>query len=230
MAQNEIVKRYLDAGANFTELTQRRAEAIVKDLVKTGEVQAEQAQQAVQDLLDRSRRSTEKFLELVRHEVRAQVASLGLASKKELARLEKRIDSLKPKPAAKKAPAKKAAGQEGSRQEDRGQEDRGQEGAGQEGGREEGPRQEGTGQEGRGQEGARQEDRRQVGPTATRRRLDAELVRRGLVDSREQARLAVAAGRVLVGGASADKPARLVAPGEPIELIGPGPRFVVARR
>ncbi len=108
MAQNEIVKRYLDAGANFTELTQRRAEAIVKDLVKTGEVQAEQAQQAVQDLLDRSRRSTEKFLELVRHEVRAQVASLGLVSKKELARLEKRIDSLRPKPAAKKAPAKKA--------------------------------------------------------------------------------------------------------------------------
>ena len=109
MAQNEIVKRYLDAGANFTELTQRRAEAIVKDLVKTGEVQAEQAQQAVQDLLDRSRRSTEKFLELVRHEVRAQIASLGLVSKKELARLEKRIDSLKPKPAAKKAPAKKTA-------------------------------------------------------------------------------------------------------------------------
>jgi len=29
-----------------------------------------------------------------------------------------------------------------------------------------------------------------------------------------------------VGGASADKPARLVAPGEPVELIGPGPRFV----
>jgi DNA-binding protein HU-beta len=107
MAQNEIVKRYLDAGANFTELTQRRAEAIVKDLVKTGEVQAEQAQQAVQDLLDRSRRSTERFLELVRHEVRAQVAGLGLASKKELARLEKRIDVLRPKPAAKKAPAKK---------------------------------------------------------------------------------------------------------------------------
>jgi DNA-binding protein HU-beta len=109
MAQNEIVKRYLDAGANFTELTQRRAEAIVKDLVKTGEVQAEQAQQAVQDLVDRSRRSTEKFLELVRHEVRAQVASLGLASKKELARLEKRIDSLNPRSAARKAPAKKAA-------------------------------------------------------------------------------------------------------------------------
>lgn len=31
---------------------------------------------------------------------------------------------------------------------------------------------------------------------------------------------------MLVSGASADKVARLVAPGEPIELIGPGPRFV----
>jgi 23S rRNA (cytidine1920-2'-O)/16S rRNA (cytidine1409-2'-O)-methyltransferase len=31
---------------------------------------------------------------------------------------------------------------------------------------------------------------------------------------------------VLVGGAPADKPARLVAPGEALELIGPAPRFV----
>ncbi len=106
----------------------------MKDLVKTGEVQAEQAQQAVQDLVDRSRRSTEKFLELVRHEVRAQVASLGLASKKELARLEKRIDSLNPRSAATKAPAKKAGRQEGP-----GQEDGREEGPGQEDGREEGP-------------------------------------------------------------------------------------------
>lgn len=43
---------------------------------------------------------------------------------------------------------------------------------------------------------------------ATRRvRLDAELVRRGLVRSREQAAEAIAAGRVLVGGLQATKPA-----------------------
>ncbi|MEZ5169719.1 MAG: TlyA family RNA methyltransferase [Acidimicrobiia bacterium] len=53
-----------------------------------------------------------------------------------------------------------------------------------------------------------------------RRRLDTELVRRGLVSSRSEGVEAIAAGRVTVGGAPAPKPARLVAAGEPIELVG----------
>jgi 23S rRNA (cytidine1920-2'-O)/16S rRNA (cytidine1409-2'-O)-methyltransferase len=59
-----------------------------------------------------------------------------------------------------------------------------------------------------------------------RRRLDAELVRRGLVASREQARVAVTSGRVLVGGAPAHKPDRLVDPGDAVVLLGPPPRYV----
>ncbi len=51
-------------------------------------------------------------------------------------------------------------------------------------------------------------------------------MRRGLAPSRQQAQAAVEAGAVLVGGAIADKPARLVAPGEPVVLRGPRPRFV----
>ena len=54
-----------------------------------------------------------------------------------------------------------------------------------------------------------------------RRRLDAELVRRGLVPSRQQAQEAIESGRVLVGGAPASKAARLVSPGEPVVLQGP---------
>jgi 23S rRNA (cytidine1920-2'-O)/16S rRNA (cytidine1409-2'-O)-methyltransferase len=46
------------------------------------------------------------------------------------------------------------------------------------------------------------------------------------VPSRDQAQVEISAGRVLVGGAPATKPARLVAPGEPVALHGPGPRFV----
>lgn len=61
---------------------------------------------------------------------------------------------------------------------------------------------------------------------STRRRLDAELVRRKLVTSRREAAELVAAGRVHVSGAVADKPARLVSSAEPVVVIGDAPRFV----
>lgn len=54
---------------------------------------------------------------------------------------------------------------------------------------------------------------------AGRRRLDAELVRRGLAPSREQARRLVIEGQVLVGGSVADKAARQVLPSEDLQLL-----------
>ncbi len=59
-----------------------------------------------------------------------------------------------------------------------------------------------------------------------RRRLDVELVRRGLAPSRSAAQAAIADHLVTVGGSLAGKPSHLVAPGEPVELLAPGPRFV----
>ena len=63
----------------------------------------------------------------------------------------------------------------------------------------------------------------------TRRRLDAELVRRGLARSREQAASLVTARRVLVAGQAAAKPATQVAPGDPITITEPsgsaGPEY-----
>jgi 23S rRNA (cytidine1920-2'-O)/16S rRNA (cytidine1409-2'-O)-methyltransferase len=62
----------------------------------------------------------------------------------------------------------------------------------------------------------------------TRRRLDAELVRRGLARSREQAAGLVADGRVLVAGQAAGKPATQVAADDPILVTGAakGPQYV----
>jgi 23S rRNA (cytidine1920-2'-O)/16S rRNA (cytidine1409-2'-O)-methyltransferase len=60
-----------------------------------------------------------------------------------------------------------------------------------------------------------------------RRRLDVELVRRGLVPSRTRAAEAIGAGRVLVGGAPASTPARQVDGGEAIALLAEtGPAYV----
>lgn len=54
---------------------------------------------------------------------------------------------------------------------------------------------------------------------ARRTRLDAELVRRGLARSREQAAALVAAGRVEVRGTRAGKPAAMVDPAEPLRVL-----------
>ncbi len=62
--------------------------------------------------------------------------------------------------------------------------------------------------------------------TAPRRRLDAELVRRGLTVSREAAQRLIDAGLVTVGGAPADKASRMVAAGEAVDVLAPTSRFV----
>src|SRR5687768_4429151 len=59
-----------------------------------------------------------------------------------------------------------------------------------------------------------------------RRRLDLELVRRGLTESRARAQEAIEAGLVLVSGARADRAGRLVSPDEPVHLEAPPARFV----
>ena len=139
MAQSNVLKRYLDAGMSFTAMTQGKAEDLVKDLVKAGEVQTEQAQAMVSELVERSRKNTEAFVDQVRQELAASADSLGLATLADLARVETLVESIrasveaalntgrstvaggaapapkkatsstKKKAAAKKAPAKKAA-------------------------------------------------------------------------------------------------------------------------
>jgi 23S rRNA (cytidine1920-2'-O)/16S rRNA (cytidine1409-2'-O)-methyltransferase len=63
---------------------------------------------------------------------------------------------------------------------------------------------------------------------ARRQRLDAELVRRGLARSRQQAAELVAAGRVSVRGQAATKPATQVDPADPVVVAEAhtGPEYV----
>ena len=106
---NEMWKRYLDVGVTFTEMTRKRAEEFVRDLVKAGEVQQERAQKAVDDLVDRSRRNTEELVALVRQEIKSQVSTLGIATKDDIKRLEGRINQLAKAPVKKTAPRKATA-------------------------------------------------------------------------------------------------------------------------
>jgi polyhydroxyalkanoate synthesis regulator phasin len=118
MAQSDALKKYLDAGLSFTEMTRTRARSIVKDLVAAGELQQKQAAKMVEELVDRSRRNTEDLVSIVRKEVQSQLSNLGLATQADVEAISEQIVALGGKPITKstgsakkstKAPAKKAA-------------------------------------------------------------------------------------------------------------------------
>ena len=111
MTQTDRLKKYLDAGVAFTHLTQQRAEEIVRELVKAGEVKKRESQARVEELLERSKQTTDALRSFVETEVGAQIGRLGLATKAEVDELQRQVESLKRARATKaaKAPAARKA-------------------------------------------------------------------------------------------------------------------------
>lgn len=87
----DMLKRLIEAGVELSHMTRARAEAIVRDLVRSGEIRFDQAQARVEALLDRSRRRTESVAEVVRDEVARQVDALGLTTREDLTRWTARL-------------------------------------------------------------------------------------------------------------------------------------------
>jgi polyhydroxyalkanoate synthesis regulator phasin len=115
VSDNDVFKRMVDAGVAFTEMSRQRAEQIVGDLARRGEVSMEEVQASVEHLVERSRVSTDRLITLVRDEVIAQLRNLGVVpptgKPAKPAAAPATVVSATPakKAAAKKAPAKKAA-------------------------------------------------------------------------------------------------------------------------
>jgi colicin import membrane protein len=80
MASNERIKKYVEAGTVFGQVTRARAEEIVRELVSAGDIQRGQAQEWVDNLVDRSRKTSEQVLELIRHEVASQLKKIDASS------------------------------------------------------------------------------------------------------------------------------------------------------
>src|SRR5690242_18603569 len=106
MAQAPDWKQLLEAGMQFTEMRRSQAKRIAQDLASQGQIARDQLAGTVEELLEMSRRRTEELSKLVRKEVQRQLGALGVATKEDLARVERRVGAAG---AAKKAPAKKAA-------------------------------------------------------------------------------------------------------------------------
>ena len=78
MASNDGFRKYVEAGAALGQITRARAEEIVRELVGAGQLQGTQAQEWVDDLVERSRKASEDLLALVRTEVASQLTALGI--------------------------------------------------------------------------------------------------------------------------------------------------------
>ena len=98
-------KRILEVGMRFTELRRSQAHAIASDLVAHGHLARDQMAGVVDELVDLSRRRRNDLRRIVQHEVSRQLGALGLATKADLAALERRLTKAARE---KKAPAKKA--------------------------------------------------------------------------------------------------------------------------
>jgi polyhydroxyalkanoate synthesis regulator phasin len=86
MPQNDAFRRYLDAGVALSQITRSRLEELVKEFVRTGEVERNRAQDWVEDVVKRSVDLSEALLAQVSNEVSKQLADLGLGNVEEVAK------------------------------------------------------------------------------------------------------------------------------------------------
>jgi polyhydroxyalkanoate synthesis regulator phasin len=109
MPQAPDWKQLVEAGMQFTEMRRSQAKRIAQDLMAQGQIARDQVAATVDELVEMSRRRTDELTRIVRQEVQRQLGALGIATRDDLERVERRIAAVASpaSKAAKKAPAKK---------------------------------------------------------------------------------------------------------------------------
>jgi polyhydroxyalkanoate synthesis regulator phasin len=108
MPQTPDWKRLLETGMEFTEMRRSRARQIAADLAAQGQLARDQVSATVDELIEASRERSEKFRDVVRAEVQRQLGALGLATKADLAALERRLANRSQSGTAKQAATTRA--------------------------------------------------------------------------------------------------------------------------
>ncbi len=102
----DALRRYVDALASMTEVPRQQAERIVRDLAERGEVRARDLQKSARELAERSAQNRRELADLIRKEIRRQISTLGVATKTDIDRLNKRVRELEKGGSSKRSPAK----------------------------------------------------------------------------------------------------------------------------
>jgi polyhydroxyalkanoate synthesis regulator phasin len=94
---------FLEAGMHFTAMTRSEARRLAQQLVTEGQLAQERAQSFVDEMVDSSKRRADELVDVVRGEFQRQVTALGIATKEDLAELERRLAKAGAKSGAGKA-------------------------------------------------------------------------------------------------------------------------------
>lgn len=88
----DLLRRYVEAGRDA--LTPQKAQELARAAVERGEARRDQASTVARQVLEWSRRNSERFRDTIRREVRRQITRAGLATKDEVEGLRHRIREL----------------------------------------------------------------------------------------------------------------------------------------
>ena len=93
----DLFKKGVLMGLGAITMTKEKIEQVVDELIKKGELTQDERAKAIKDLLKKAEEQEKAFADKVSVEVNKAIVKLGVLTKKDLERLEKKIDELRKK-------------------------------------------------------------------------------------------------------------------------------------
>jgi polyhydroxyalkanoate synthesis regulator phasin len=90
----DLLKKTYLFGLGLASLTKEKAEELVDDMIKRGEVAEKDRGKIIEDMLNRVQEEQEKLFKTVRDYVKKVVHDMGLPTRDEYLELQKRVEEL----------------------------------------------------------------------------------------------------------------------------------------
>ena len=91
----DLIKKTMLAGVGLAAMTKDKVEELAEELTEKGELSEKEAKKMVDDLLKRSKRARKDLDKKMENVVMKVLKKLDVATKKDIARLDKKIKNIK---------------------------------------------------------------------------------------------------------------------------------------
>lgn len=93
----ELGKKAIGVGLGLISITEKKARAIIDELIKKGEIKKEEAEEVINNLLKKTEKDRKTLEERLAKIIKNVVEKLPLATRKELDEVKKRLEELEKK-------------------------------------------------------------------------------------------------------------------------------------